>query len=134
MNSLELRGQWGYSRTSKSGWIRLQATGSWETKAIQKIRSRNSTLSSHIKLYLQLFITIICKKYLYYWNITLNYCFICKNNIRGNFIRKCSWFCYIPLYLWAYCFPFFLHNILIFLIPWVNDTPSISKLLNWAGI
>ena len=38
MNPLKLRDQWGYSETSKNGWIRLRAS---ETKTAQKISSRN---------------------------------------------------------------------------------------------
>ena len=44
MNPLKLKDQWGYSETSKNGWIILLASIAYETKAAQKISSRNSTL------------------------------------------------------------------------------------------
>ena len=44
MNPLKLRDPWGYSKTSKNGWIRLCASISSEVKTAHKISSRNSTL------------------------------------------------------------------------------------------
>ena len=55
MKSLELRNQWGYSRTNESGWIKLCALIFYETNTINKTSSRNSTLS------VQLIIVMICK-------------------------------------------------------------------------
>ena len=44
-------------------------------------------ISFHIKIYLWLLVDYQhLQKYFYNWNITLNYYFICKINIRGNFI------------------------------------------------
>ena len=82
-----------YSGSSKNEWIRLHASISYETKAIRKISSMKSILSIYIKIYLP---SVVyhhqLQKYCYYWNITLNYCFICKINIKSNLTRK------LPLY------------------------------------
>ena len=44
-------------------------------------------ISFHIKIYLWSLVDYQhLQKYFYNWNITLNYYFICKINIRGNFI------------------------------------------------
>ena len=40
----------------------------------------------HTKIYLQSFVDY--QYHFYIWNITLNYYFNCKVNIRGNFIWK----------------------------------------------
>ena len=51
-------------------------------------------ISIQIKIYLWSFVDYQhMEKYFYNWNITLNYCFIYKINIRGNFIWKCP--CYV---------------------------------------
>ena len=58
--------------------------------AIQKTGSRKSTLSIHIKIYLWSFVDYHhLQKHFYNRNIILDYCFTCKNNIRGYFIWKC---------------------------------------------
>ena len=93
VNILELRGPWSQSGTGKSGWIILYASFSKETKAKQRIISRNSSLSIHIKIYLQSFVYHHHPhEYFYYWNVKLNYFFICKINIRGNFIKTWLWY------------------------------------------
>ena len=43
-------------------------------------------ISIHNKFYLRSYIDY--QYHLYIWNIALNYYFICKVNIRGNFIMK----------------------------------------------
>ena len=47
-----MRNQWDNSGASESGWIRLHASVSSETKTIHRINFRNSTLSILIKVYL----------------------------------------------------------------------------------
>ena len=47
----------------------------------------NAPISFHIKIYLWSLVDYQhLQKYFYNWNITLNYYFICKINIYGNFI------------------------------------------------
>ena len=38
------------------------------------------------------------QKYFNNWNITLNYCFIFKSNVRGSVIWKCSWQHQVPIF------------------------------------
>ena len=54
MNPLKLRDKWGYSETSKSDWIRLFVSISYETKTSHKISSRNSTLGKTKLIFLAL--------------------------------------------------------------------------------
>ena len=55
-------------------------------------RIHKAPISIQIKIYLWSFIDYQhIQKYFYNWNITLNYCFIYKINIKDNFIWKCSW-------------------------------------------
>ena len=53
---------------------------------------RNITLSVNIEIYLRLFAYHYhLQKYFYNWNITMNYYFICKINIRDYFIWRYHW-------------------------------------------
>ena len=56
-------------------------------------------ISIHIKIYLQSLVDYQhLKKFFYNWNITLNYCFIYKTNIRGNltgYAPDITWNAYI---------------------------------------
>ena len=52
---------------------------------------KNIRKSIHVKIYLWSFFDYhYLQKYLYNWNIKLNYYFICKINIKGYFTWKLS--------------------------------------------
>ena len=55
-------------------------------------RVHKAPISIQIKIFLWSFVDDQhLQNYFYSWNIILNYCFIYKMNIRGNFIWKCPW-------------------------------------------
>ena len=103
---LELRIQWGYSETNKSGWIRSHASFFKKLKLYKKLVPRQYTKCSQQKsfaithLYLYFFIFFIylqLSSYLFFrkWNITWNYWFIRKVNIKSI-----STFASIPICIW----------------------------------
>ena len=55
-------------------------------------RVHKAPISIQFKIYLLSFVDYQhLQKYFYNWSITMNYYFIYKMNIRGNFIWKVSW-------------------------------------------
>ena len=58
---------------------------------VYKTASRYSTQGPHVSFHIKIYLWSLVdyqhlQKYFYNWNITLNYYFICKINIRGNFL------------------------------------------------